>query len=114
MAALNVAVTLKFQPDDDTAAVIAQILAAVTATNERTQTMATAFETLQDEMQQTRAKVDALVAGLADLRSQLAANQANGLTPDQVAALVQLADDTQAAADAGLGGAATPGAPEAT
>ncbi len=96
---------------DAQAGVLQQILDLITAVNQRTIAMASAFDTLQGEMQQTKQAVDALVAGLNDLRTQLAAAAQNGLTADQVTALVKLADDTQTEAQAALAGGAPAPAP---
>lgn len=107
--------TIKLEPDDATAAVLRDIKILVAATNSKVNQMATAFEVLKDEMQQTKLAVDALVAGLADIRSRLDAALANGMTPEQVAELKQIADDTQAEATAALGGTPAPApGPEAS
>lgn len=105
---------LVLQPDEATKALLNRAFQLIVQMDVRTKQMATAFETLKDEMAQTRAKVDVLAAGIQALRDQLAAGAANGLTPEQVAELVNMADETQAAADAAIGEPTPQDPPEAS
>jgi hypothetical protein len=100
-------IKVKVAPDDDTAAVIAQILGTVTAINERMFTMAAADD-LRREVQETKdiaGKVDAAVQLIADLKPALADAVANntGLTAAEVADLAAQLDTAQVAI-AGEGG----------
>ena len=116
-------ITIKYKDDEETAALLSEIVGTITAINQKVNSMSQEADALRREVQETQekvvateAKVAQVVTFIADLRAQLEGALATGLTPVEVAALAASLDGAQAklaASDAALdtamaGGAAQP------